>query len=58
LLHFHKECVNQGIIRYFTYPKIPKDKDLVERFIQTTEHELWLFDETLIPELDYHKKIA
>ena len=26
---------------------------MVERFIQTTESELWLFDDQMIPELDY-----
>lgn len=53
LLYFHQECVSQGITHYFSYPKTPKDNALVERFIQTSGYELWLFDETLIPELDY-----
>lgn len=53
LLYFHRECLKRGIKHYFSYPKIPKDNSLVERLIQTTEYELWLFDETLIPELTY-----
>jgi len=59
LLYFHQECTKKGIVHYFSYPKTPKDNALVERFIQTTEYELWLFDETLIPEIDYlNKKIS
>lgn len=59
LLHFHQECVHQGITHYFSYPRTPKDNALVERLIQTTEYELWLFDETLIPELNYlNQKMA
>jgi transposase InsO family protein len=53
LLYFHRECIKQNIIHYFSHPKTPKDNPLVERLIQSTEYELWLFDETLIPELDY-----
>jgi len=53
LLEFHRECVSRGIIHYFSHPQTPKDNSLVERFIQTTEYELWLFDETLIPDLAY-----
>lgn len=59
LLYFHQECLKQRIIHYFSYPKTPKDNALVERLIQSTEYELWLFDETLIPELDYlNQKIS
>lgn len=53
LLYFHKECINRGIIHYFSRPKTPTDNTIVERMIQTTEYELWLFDETIIPEVDY-----
>lgn len=53
LLYFHRECVKRGIIHYFSHPHTPKDNALAERMIQTTIYELWLFDETLIPELDY-----
>lgn len=53
LLHFHRECCMHGITHYFSYPKTPKHNALVERLIQTTEYELWLFDQDLIPELDY-----
>lgn len=59
LLYFHQECQKQGVTHYFSYPKTPKDNALVERLIQSTEYELWLFDETLIPELDYlNQKIS
>ena len=53
LLHFHKECIKRGITHFFSRPKTPTDNTMVERIIQTTEYELWLFDETLIPEIDY-----
>jgi putative transposase len=53
LLSFHKECVKKGITHYFSHPQNPKENTFVERFIQTTEYELWLFDETLIPEIGY-----
>jgi len=59
LLYFHQESLKQGITHYFSYPHTPKDNSLVERMIQTTEYELWLFDETLIPELSYlNQKLA
>jgi len=59
LLHFHCECQKQGITHYFSHPRTPKDNALVERLIQTTEYELWLFDQTLIPELSYlNEKLA
>ena len=29
---------------------------MVERIIQTTEYELWLFDETIIPDAEYLNK--
>lgn len=53
LLYFHQECSRRGIAHYFSYPKTPKDNALVERLIQTTEYELWVFDEELVPELTY-----
>jgi len=53
LLYFHQECLKRKIKHYFSHPKTPKDNSLVERLIQTTEYELWLFDEELIPELTY-----
>lgn len=53
LLHFHQECETRGIVHYFSHPHTPKDNTFVERMIQTTIYELWLFDETLIPELKY-----
>lgn len=53
LLHFHQELVRRNINHYFSRPQTPKDNPMVERFIQTTESELWLFDEEMIPELDY-----
>lgn len=53
LLYFHQECLKRKIKHYFSHPQTPKDNCLVERLIQTTEYELWLFDETLIPELTY-----
>ena len=52
-LHFHQECVKRGIKHYFSHPRSPKDNSWIERLIQTTEYELWLFDEELIPELTY-----
>ena len=53
LLYCHQECTKRRIKHYFSRPKTPKDNSLVERLIQTTEYELWLFDEELIPELNY-----
>lgn len=53
LMYFHKECVKRGITHYFSHPQTPKENTFVERFIQTTEYELWLFDETLVDEVDY-----
>jgi len=53
LLHFHTACTQKGIIHYFSRVKTPKDNALVERLIQSSEQEMWLFDETLIPELSY-----
>ena len=53
LLYFHQECSKREITHYFSHPRTPKDNALVERLIQTTEYELWLFDEELIPELTY-----
>ena len=41
------------ITHYFSHPYTPKDNALAERMIQTTIYELWLFDEALIPEIDY-----
>jgi len=53
LFYFHQECVKRGIKHYFSHPRTPKDNFWVERLIQTTKYELWLFDEELIPELTY-----
>lgn len=53
LLHFHKECIKRGIAHFFSRPQTPTDNSLVERIIQTTEYELWLFDQTLIPDMKY-----
>ncbi len=53
LLYFHRECVKRNLVHYFSHPRTPKDNALIERLIQTTEYELWLFDQTLIPEVDY-----
>jgi len=56
LLHFHRECVKRGIIHFFSRPRTPTDNTMVERIIQTTEYELWLFDETIIPDAEYLNK--
>ena len=53
LLHFHKECIKRDIVHFFSRPRTPTDNSMVERIIQSTEYELWLFDETLIPEVNY-----
>lgn len=53
LLHFHVECQKQGVRHYFSHPQTPKDNALAERFIQTTEYELWLFDCDLTADLAY-----
>lgn len=53
LLHFHSECVRRGIVHFFSRPRTPTDNSMVERIIQSTEYELWLFDETIIPDTGY-----
>lgn len=53
LLYFHQECLKRKITHYFSHPYAPKDNALAERMIQTTIYELWLFDDMLIPEIDY-----
>lgn len=53
LKYFHFECQKLGITHYFSRPRTPKDNALVERVIGTIKYELWLFDQELIPELDY-----
>jgi len=53
LLYFHQECLKRKITHYFSHPYTPKDNALAERMIQTTIYELWLFDQTLIPEVAY-----
>lgn len=53
LLHFHRECIKRGIAHFFSRPRTPTDNSMVERIIQTTEYELWLFDETMIPDTIY-----
>ena len=56
LLYFHQECVKRGIAHFFSRPRTPTDNTMVERIIQTTEYELWLFDETIIPDMVYLNK--
>lgn len=56
LLHFHKECVRRNITHFFSRPRTPTDNTMVERIIQTTEYELWMFDETMIPDGIYLNK--
>lgn len=53
LFKFHAECVRRGITHFFSRPRTPTDNSLVERMIESSEYELWLFDETLVPELAY-----
>lgn len=53
LLYFHQELLRRKITHYFSHPQTPKDNPMIERFIQTTESELWLFDDQIIPELEY-----
>ena len=53
LLYFHQELVKRNINHYFSHPQTPKDNPMVERFIQTTETELWMFDDQMVPELNY-----
>ena len=53
LLYFHQECRKRKIIHYFSRARTPKDNALVERLIQSTKYELWLFDDQLLPELPY-----
>lgn len=53
LQHFNAECQKLGIKHYFSHPQTPKDNALAERFIQTTEYELWLFDRDLTADLAY-----
>lgn len=53
LLYFHQELKRRNINHYFSYPNTPKDNPMVERFIQTTETELWMFDDQMVPEVEY-----
>jgi transposase InsO family protein len=53
LLHFHKECQKQGIRHFFSRPRTPTDNTMVERVIQTTEYELWMFDEDITADMVY-----
>jgi transposase InsO family protein len=53
LMYFHAECKKQGIKHFFSHPQTPKDNAMAERFIQTTEYELWLFDKDLTADLAY-----
>lgn len=53
LLHFHQELRKRNINHYFSRPQTPKDNPMIERFIETTERELWLFDRDMIPEVSY-----
>jgi len=59
LLHFHQELVKRKINHYFSRPQTPKDNPMVERYIQTTERELWMFDQDLFPDINYlNQKLA
>ena len=53
LLHFHQELKQRNINHYFSRPQTPKDNPMIERFIQTTESELWIFDQDIEPNIDY-----
>jgi len=53
LLYFHQELQKRNINHYFSRPQTPKDNPMVERFIQTTERELWMFDQEMLPEINY-----
>lgn len=53
LLHFHQELQKRDINHYFSHPQTPKDNPMIERFIQTTESELWIFDADIEPDLNY-----
>ncbi len=53
LKYFHLAAKKKGIIHYFSRVRTPNDNALIERLIQSTKYELWLFDEQLLPELDY-----
>jgi len=53
LLHFHQELQRRNINHYFSRPQTPIDNPMVERFIQTTERELWMFDQDLLPDINY-----
>ena len=53
LLHFHQELQKRNINHYFSRPQTPKDNPIIERFIQTTERELWMFDQEILPEVKY-----
>ncbi|KKS75113.1 hypothetical protein A2781_02380 [Candidatus Gottesmanbacteria bacterium RIFCSPHIGHO2_01_FULL_42_27] len=53
LFKFHAECINRGITHFFSRPRTPTDNSLVERMIESSVYELWLFDESLVPEIGY-----
>ena len=53
LLNFHQELTRRRINHYFSRPQTPKDNPMVERYIQTTERELWMFDQELLPDINY-----
>ena len=53
LLHFHQELKKRNINHYFSRPLTPKDNPMIERFIQTTERELWMFDKDIFPDINY-----
>lgn len=53
LLHFHQELKRRNINHYFSRPLTPKDNPMIERFIQTTERELWMFDKDMFPDINY-----
>ena len=47
----------RGIDHYFSYPKSPKTNAHVERFIQTTESELWMIEGTEPTTEEMNKKL-
>ena len=47
----------RGIEHYFSYPKSPKTNAHVERFIQTTESELWMIEGTEPTTDEMNKKL-
>lgn len=52
LLNFHKACMGQGIIHYFTYPYTPKMNGRAERLIQTATYEFFRWQDDLLPDIE------